>query len=132
MRPLKLLIATAPPDVTRLSVTGTVNDDVLNIKVHGELDMSNASWFAGAVIDMIDPFGRPVVLVAVGGLRFLDAAGVRALLQCAHYAATHDGTLSVENPQPIVHRVLKIAGLEHMIASSDVAGRLAMVPQRTR
>jgi anti-anti-sigma factor len=128
MRPLKLLIATAPSDVARLSVTGAVNDGVLNVTVRGELDMSNAGWFAGAVIDMMDPFARPVIVVDIGGLRFLDAAGIRALLLCARYAAKHDGTLNVGNPQPIVCRVLRITGLEHMIGSPDAADRLTVVP----
>ena len=123
MRPLRRLVG--PSGMTRLSVIACAPDDagVFQVSVHGELDMSNATWFTDSIIDMLEPLpGRPV-RIDLADLRFLDAAGIRALLLCSRYATAHDGRLTVTDPQPIVHRVLEITRLLHMVSSPDAAER---------
>ena len=122
MRPSNRRTAIAPSRAVRLSVIAVAIDtvDLLCLTVDGELDLTNATWFAGTVTDMMESLPGRRVRIDLASLRFLDAAGIRALLLCSEGAAGHGRTVTLIDPQPIVRRILAVTGLLHMLASPDV------------
>jgi anti-sigma B factor antagonist len=133
MRPLNRLTATAPSEVARLSVIAVAGDcaDVLRVTLHGELDISNATWFAAMFADMTDRLPRRPVLIDLADLRFLDAAGIRALLLCVQYVTRQREQAVLSDPQPIVHRLLEITGLLHLLAPPNPDDRQVAAGERT-
>jgi anti-anti-sigma factor len=91
-----------------LSISTQVDGTVARIEVAGELDMSNGdllgAMIAGAVLDRcaLD------VVVDLGELTFLDASGVRTLLESHRWAKRHGTRLRVDRPHGLVHRVLQV------------------------
>jgi anti-anti-sigma factor len=133
MRPLDRLIATAPAGVAGLSVVAFPVDHagVLHVAIDGEADISNASWLAAAVVEMMTLVPRRQVRIDLSGLRFLDAAGIRALLTCAGHAAARGRQLTLTDPQPVVRRLLEITGLLHLILPPHTDKRRITVSERT-
>jgi len=129
MRPLILSTASSPSGVARLSVVA-VNTDVLRVSVHGELDLSNATWFVAVVADMMGPLPGRRVRIDLAGLRFMDAAGIRALLLCVQHATRLHGQAVLCDPQPIVHRLLEITGLLHLVSPFDADDRQVSASER--
>ena len=76
----------------------------------GEIDMAVADSFGEAIITALMD-GSPRVVVDLTEVSFLDSSGIRALLMANRVAAERERSLTVENPAPIVHRVLTIGGV---------------------
>ena len=56
-------------------------------------------------------FRNAPVVLDLGRVSFMDAAGIRVLVDAHHRAARMGTTLTVRRPSPAVVRVLTIAGL---------------------
>ena len=83
----------------------------VRIAVFGDLDRVGASPLERAVIHVLRE-RRPAHLeVDLAGVPFLDAGGVRVLLQCRTDARQLDCWLTLANVQPDAYRVLKTVGL---------------------
>ncbi|WP_328473228.1 STAS domain-containing protein [Actinoplanes sp. NBC_00393] len=100
---------TSGPVPLRISVsshpTGTIT-----LRLAGDLDYGTASQLAGSVEQQLS--SHPARLcIDLDGVAFLDAAGVRVLLQCRARADDARCRLQASSPQPLVHQVLHIIGL---------------------
>ena len=83
----------------------------VRIAVFGDLDEVGASPLERAVIHVLRE-QRPAHLeLDLAGVPFLDAGGVRVLLQCRADARQLDCRLTLTNVRPEAYRVLKIVGL---------------------
>lgn len=107
-RPLE----TSPDDSSSLLVdlrggdTGTVR-----MLVYGELDTPHTDVLQNAVADLLRGPRPPAIDVDLHGVSFLDAAGIRALLQCHADAERQGCRLRVTGAAPGPYRVLEITGL---------------------
>ena len=87
------------------------------IRARGEIDMAVADWFAEAITAALAN-GSPRVIVDLTEVTFLDSSGIRALLTANRVAAERCRSLTVENPAPMVHRVLEICGVLDLLSES--------------
>jgi stage II sporulation protein AA (anti-sigma F factor antagonist) len=78
----------------------------------GELD---ASTCRGLVEQLQGPPGT-LVVVDLSELTFMDSSGLGAIHLARRLAVKDGGRLVVCRPQPIVHRVLQLTGLDTWIA----------------
>jgi anti-anti-sigma factor len=81
----------------------------------GELD---ASTCRGLAEQLQGPPGT-LVVVDLSELTFMDSSGLGAIHLARRLAVKDGGRLVVCRPQPIVHRVLQLTGLDMWIADWD-------------
>jgi anti-sigma B factor antagonist len=82
----------------------------VELRVRGELDMASAPQLASALDGLLAADHRVVVL-ELAELSFLDCAGMRPIRAALSVLRSRGGTLVIRHPQPLVERVLRIAGL---------------------
>jgi len=98
------------PAHAELKITPSSEGVVPVLAVTGELDMSNADTVKAAVAaSNAESAGR--LVFELSGLRFIDSAGIAALLE----AAERIDTVVVRSPAPAVRRVIEITGLSEVL-----------------
>ena len=90
--------------VARLLVSAVV------FELSGELDLADAGMLRDMLVAATEG-DRPLVRVLVDNLEFVDSAGLGALIAGANAATAAGCTFELVNPQPMVLRVLKVAGV---------------------
>jgi anti-anti-sigma factor len=75
----------------------------------GELDMVSAPILSEAVEASVA--GRGAILLDLGALTFMDAAGMHVILQMSQMLGD-EGCILLHSPQPRVLRVLELVGIE--------------------
>jgi anti-sigma B factor antagonist len=101
------------------------------VTVRGELDSQTAPLLAEVVGHLLDepPIGR--VELDLAGLAFIDAAGIRCLLQCESAVDRTGAHFDVRDPTPETVRILHIVGLARHFGFDPFAdGRPGGVPPR--
>ncbi|GAA1535669.1 hypothetical protein GCM10009678_17650 [Actinomadura kijaniata] len=88
------------------------------VSLAGELTI-NTVQDAEAVLRAAAGHDRPDLVLDLGGLRFMDSMGLRAVLHARRSVVAKDGRLVLAALQPTVARVLDLAGLrEHITVCS--------------
>jgi anti-anti-sigma factor len=85
------------------------SDDVLTVRLDGELDMAHAEW----VEDTLGAAGahHRQIAVQLDELSFLDSAGIRVLQSLKAQGEELGITVSFQEPSDVVRRALAAAGL---------------------
>ena len=93
------------------SVTSRDFEEGRIFALKGELDASTCEGLAQQL------HGSPgsLVVVDLSELTFIDSSGLGAIHSARRLAIKDGGTLVVSRPQPAVHRVLKLTGLDTWI-----------------
>jgi anti-sigma B factor antagonist len=114
----------------RLDVQVSVGDQVVQVRVAGEVDIATVAAFRAALWSAP---ARPVLALELSELRLLSAAGVRALLAAHLRVRAQGGELVLVDPAPAVARVLRATGLHRVIPvlESGLGGRVP-VPAPSR
>jgi anti-anti-sigma factor len=81
----------------------------------GELD---ASTSRGLLEQLQGPSGG-LIVVDLSELTFMDSSGLGVIHVARRHAVDDGGMLVVSRPQPIVHRVLQLTGLDTWIVDWD-------------
>jgi anti-sigma B factor antagonist len=130
-----MLSAHAP--ATRLTPpTGEAEDLCLSVSpgqppvvaIRGELDIQSAPALRGELLRVIRRCG-PQVTIDLGGVTFLDCAGVNVLLATLRRARLEDGWVCLVRVPPRVRRTISLLNLERAFGLSaeqpgaPVAGR---------
>ncbi|MEY2444094.1 MAG: hypothetical protein QOE00_674 [Ilumatobacteraceae bacterium] len=90
-------------------------DQIATVTVRGEIDLHTAATFHHAFAT-IEPGTAVVVdLTAVG---FMDSTGLHVLLENAAAMANAGGSLHIGGASPQVERLVKITGLDDMMATA--------------
>ena len=87
------------------------------IRVAGEIDLSTAPQLRVAVAQVVDDGCRDIA-VDLGGVSFMDCAGVNALLWCRKHVGAAAGRLRLEQVSPSAGRILTLAGLDLELTTS--------------
>jgi anti-sigma B factor antagonist len=89
-------------------------DDVLTVRLDGELDMAHASW----VDDTLGAAGahHRHIGVQLDALSFIDSAGIRVLQSLEARGRELGIGVSFEEPSEPVQRALKAAGLTDLVS----------------
>jgi anti-sigma B factor antagonist len=98
-------------------------DDVLVIRVSGELDLAARESFIEAVEAGLSESAK--VVADVGDLVFIDSSGLSAFIRCRNTAGRSGGHFSVRGAQGQVADVLTLSGLAATLTASEdgAAGR---------
>jgi anti-sigma B factor antagonist len=85
-------------------------DEMVTIAVRGDLDDAAISEVARAIVDSVS-LSRADVVLDLGDVAFIDAAGLEFLMRARRHVAKRGGTLTLSRPTPEVHRLLAICGI---------------------
>ncbi len=97
-------------EVLRLSVEQPAVGAVV-VTLGGELDVQSAAGIADCLRELVA--GNDVV-VDLTDLRFVDAAGVGALMKARNQARPEGRTMTLRRPRPNVLRTLEVAGVDNV------------------
>ncbi|BFU41874.1 STAS domain-containing protein [Krasilnikovia sp. MM14-A1004] len=86
-------------------------DGVARLVVRGEIDSDVSAALTEAIVGVAGQPGVTELVIDLGHVSLLAAAGVRSLLEGQVAAARHGCTYRVANPHGIVERVLRVAGV---------------------
>ncbi|MBI2708456.1 MAG: STAS domain-containing protein [Actinobacteria bacterium] len=84
-----------------------LTDDTRTVSVTGDLDANTARQLAELLDHLVA--GGGTVLVNLDGVTFMDAAGIGALVHCAHRLAPA-GELRIVAASPVAARVIDLTG----------------------
>jgi anti-sigma B factor antagonist len=88
------------------------------VELHGEMDLATADLLI-AVVDSQHAAGRRFVRLDLSRLEFLDAAGLRGLLNAHNRLLTAHGMLTLTGVGPRIARLLHITHLDQTLYIAD-------------
>jgi anti-anti-sigma factor len=91
------------------------------LRLHGELDASQAEWLADLLGVALDQRPRELI-VDLSALDFLDCGALAVLIAARQRLAGRDGRLVVAGARPIVARLLAVTGADRYLAA-ELPGR---------
>lgn len=99
-----------------LTVRATDRDDAVILTVDGDIDGLTAPRLAAAISSAFERLAGRLLVVDLGGVRFLGSTGLRMLHDSATTAARRDEVLRVvvDRARPVI-RPIEIAGLDHVL-----------------
>ena len=106
----------------RLTVETALADEVATITVRGELDDAVILEVARAIADTVSR-ARADVVLDLGDVAFMDAAGLEFLVRARRRVARGGGTLTVSRPAPAIQRLLAVCGIVDLDLSARPASR---------
>ncbi|MDY7086613.1 MAG: STAS domain-containing protein [Actinomycetota bacterium] len=83
----------------------------VSVSVSGELDVGNQAWLRGWIVDTVDRWRPAGLNLDLGGLHFIDVAGVRALFEMHADARARGCLLDVVAAHPAVWMTVDRLGL---------------------
>lgn len=98
--------------------------------LEGELDLAGAPRVVEAVTGLCRD-GAGSILLDIRGLRFLDSAGLRALLEAESVCAADGCSLSLTGAGPRVRRVFELAGVLDVLPFRDGSVSRSLPPSGT-
>jgi anti-sigma B factor antagonist len=84
----------------------------VRLAVTGELDRATVPRFERAVADLHDP-NR--LVIDLDKLAFIDAGGLRAIIDMARQAERSGRSVQLANPSPSLRRLFTLTGLERSV-----------------
>jgi anti-sigma B factor antagonist len=93
-----------------LSFSSQYDADQATLNVSGDIDISTAEALEQAIAATID-HGAGHVIVDLSGVRFMDSAGINALLKGRRWADDHGQQFRVTGATGIVRQVLDLTGV---------------------
>lgn len=94
-----------------MEVQVSVDDQQIVVTPVGELDAHNCKELGEALSGAVESTPGASAVIEAGGLSFIDSSAISELLRLREQVAAQGGTLTLENLQPSVRRVLEITGL---------------------
>ncbi|MGW4947635.1 SigB/SigF/SigG family RNA polymerase sigma factor [Actinoplanes sp. NPDC004185] len=98
-----------------MQVTATHEEDVLTVRIWGEVDRDTAGRLRTSLRHAIATVGADRLVVDLSAVPLVDAAGVATLVEAASAAAVAEISLSMTGAQPYVSRILAVSGLHHLL-----------------
>lgn len=86
--------------------------DGVRLVIAGELDRASVPRFERAVADLHDP-GR--LILDLDELEFIDAGGLRSIVDLALEASRSGRSVQVANPNAMLRRLFTLTGLERSV-----------------
>lgn len=85
------------------------------VALPAEIDIANADGVGAQLRSAVTP-GVTIVIADLTSTVFCDSSGMRHLLLAHDYAVAHDAQLRLALPPGHVLRILKLMGLDHLLA----------------
>ena len=97
-------------------LTYSIADDVILVRLHGELDHHSAVKVRGQIDTLIDDNTQIKRLVFdLSELEFMDSSGIGVVIGRYKRMAAHGGKVSVRRPGKHVDRIFQMSGLYQII-----------------
>jgi RNA polymerase sigma-B factor len=106
-------------DLHGMQVTAGWSDGALTVRIRGEVDRDTAERLRLALRHAVGTAGPDRLVVDLGGVPLVDAAGVAVLLDAAQAASVAGIGLTLVGAQPYVSRILAVSGLSPLLAATD-------------
>ncbi|HKG50101.1 MAG TPA: STAS domain-containing protein [Actinomycetales bacterium] len=106
-----------------LSVTAEYGGGMAVVEVEGALDAFTAPFF-GDYLDLVRGAAGPRLVLRLGGLSFVDCAGLRTLLAARAEAVSGGGWLRLEAVPAGARRVMALTGTQVLLQDDVGAARL--------
>lgn len=100
--------------VTEFRVVVGVSDELAELQVRGDLDVATAPELAAIVAALIDG-GRRDLVIDLGEVDHLGAAGLGVLAAFAARLRAVGGTVTVRRPSTMTLRLLELTGLSNAV-----------------
>ena len=107
-----------------LSVQLRSGSPVPVVAVGGELDVESGPWLVGWLRWLLQACG-PVLALDLTGVRFIDCAGVGALVASCRAARQDGGRLLVVALSPCARRIIEITRLQEVLGERDIRDKHA-------
>ena len=107
-------LTTYPADYTDLRVDVSSTTPLV-VTVSGEIDIATGPRLREALLGMMRRHGARLAL-DLGGVTFMDCAGISALLAAHHRARLEDGWVRVLHASRRARKVLMLTGLHQELA----------------
>lgn len=114
---------------TALTIRSHENDNRIVLFLNGELDISSAPAFAGAIADTCarDP---QECLLDIRALDFVDSTGLRAILAAKAACEQRSCRFAITEPLPAVKRLFEVTGvLDHLACQPTTDGQVTNAVQ---
>jgi anti-sigma B factor antagonist len=98
----------------RLSVSAAAGLRHVVVAVAGEVDAVTVPQFRDALMRQVPVAGRRMV-VDLSGLEFMDTSAIHVLVSVNNRVMAGDGLLVLAGAQPVVARVLSLAGADEVM-----------------
>ncbi|MFE0602292.1 STAS domain-containing protein [Streptomyces sp. NPDC058892] len=106
-------------------VTLATRADRSVITLTGDMDLDHVEPFLAALREACTAVGAPTrVVVDLSRLDFCDSTGLNALLHARSLCESHGRTLTLADPAPQFHRLLRVTGADEVfdVSVSDAPG----------
>jgi anti-anti-sigma factor len=97
--------------LTQLHIDTNYSWPGVAVAVAGEVDLATAPVLRDRLVNALQEQNAAVLDVDLGGVTFLDCAGISALVAARNTAVQAGRQMWVTYPQPIVRRILELTGL---------------------
>ena len=97
-------------EAARLEVETSTEGEASVVVLNGEIDPHTTNTLDAAVDRALGGSGTQVVL-DLGGVTFIDSAGLRALIRAQRVTQEAGGGLTLRNVRPAAQRIFDITGL---------------------
>jgi anti-sigma B factor antagonist len=94
------------------------------LHVSGEVDMATAPAFRDAALLAIVEHG-PSLTLDLSRVTFMDSTGLHVLVATYRRVGVHGGTLRLRNIPDIVRKLLRVTGLDEILAADAETGPAA-------
>ncbi|GAA4507965.1 MULTISPECIES: STAS domain-containing protein [Nonomuraea] len=100
-------------------LTTSVRDDVVTVSVGGELDIASRELLRAHVLELLDTIARPAEIVLdLGGLAFIDAAGLGVLVAVQRRARQCEAGLTLTGVSPRTSGLMRVTGLDELFGTA--------------
>ncbi|MFG1946998.1 STAS domain-containing protein [Nonomuraea sp. NPDC048826] len=97
-------------------LTTSVREGVVTVAVAGELDIASRELLRAHLFQLMDGAARPgEIVLELGALTFIDAAGLGALVAVHQRARQREARLKLTRVPPMTARLMRITGLDEYL-----------------
>jgi anti-anti-sigma factor len=110
-----------PPSPGSLSISSTIEDGIVCLALHGELDLASAPALESSLLE-VEQQAPGRLVIDLGDLQFIDSTGLRLLLQANSRAQQRGSALVLRRGNAAVQRVFDVTGALDVLRFEDAAG----------
>jgi anti-sigma B factor antagonist len=103
-----------------LTLAVAQRDAVADVVARGEVDIHTCDQLEATLVSLAGDGVRTISL-DLGGVRFIDSSGLRALVVGHKALEGNGGALLIANPSPMTARLLEITGLDALFRGDSGA-----------
>ncbi|WP_305783075.1 STAS domain-containing protein [Symbioplanes lichenis] len=93
-------------------------DGVRTVSLTGDIDLTGADEVRRLLVAELDEPGTDTVVADLGGVPFLDSAGLGALIGAFNHAQDHGLRFRIQGSQHAARRIMEVAGVYALLTGA--------------